>query len=137
MNKTFKHGKETNAHVTRLFNKTKAGWDQSVVHESVLVNGPVKKLNHKILHYSYTGYSQFINKINLYSTLGAQKLLQKKSAKNKGVVILSIPFNFFKYYFIDRNFMNGYRGFAWAVLNTCYHFLKYLKLEELKREQRH
>lgn len=135
MNKTFQYGKETNAHVIRLFNKTKAAWDYAVVHESVLVKGPIKKLNERILHYSYTGYSQFINKINLYSTLGAKKLLQKKSTKSKALIILSIPFNFFRYYIIDRNFLNGYRGFAWAVLNSCYHFIKYLKLEEMRKEQ--
>ncbi|MFL5810295.1 MAG: hypothetical protein ACJ749_12290, partial [Flavisolibacter sp.] len=114
--------------------KTKAAWDQSVVHESVIVEGPVKKLENKILHYSYTGYTQFLNKINLYSTLGAKKLLNKKSTKSKPLVVLSMPFNFFKYYFIDRNFLNGYRGFAWAVLNTSYHFIKYLKLEELRNK---
>jgi hypothetical protein len=31
--------------------------------------------------------------------------------------------------------MNGYRGFAWSALNTCYHFVKYLKLEELRSKK--
>jgi glycosyltransferase involved in cell wall biosynthesis len=135
MNRTFNYGKETNSCVTRLFNRTKGSWDNSVVHESVIVDGTTKKLQHKILHYSYSGYSQFINKINLYSSLGAKKLLHKKSTKSRTLVVLSIPFNFFKYYIIDRNFLNGYRGFAWSVLNTCYHFIKYLKLEELRNKE--
>ncbi|HEU4472097.1 MAG TPA: glycosyltransferase family 2 protein [Flavisolibacter sp.] len=132
MNKTFAYGKETGSYVVRLFNKKLGNWDGAVVHETVVVDGPVKKLRNKILHYSYQDYGQFMNKINLYSTLAARKLLQRGSRKSRLMVILAIPFNFFRYYVLDRNFLNGYRGFAWAVLNTCYHFVKYLKLEELR-----
>jgi glycosyltransferase involved in cell wall biosynthesis len=134
MNRVFRYGKETNSFVIRLFNRTKCSWDGAVVHETVSVNGPVKKLSNKILHYSYHDYSQFLGKINLYSSLGAKKLLHKNSGKGKIMVVLAIPFNFFRYYIIDRNILNGYRGFAWAFLNTCYHFVKYLKLEELKNK---
>jgi glycosyltransferase involved in cell wall biosynthesis len=134
MNKVFKYGKESRSSVIRVFNKTKGNWDGAVVHEKVVLAEPVKQLKNKILHYSYNDYSQFINKINLYSSLGAKKLLNKKSKKNKAVVALGIPFNFFKYYVIDLNLQNGYRGFAWAVFNSFYHFVKYLKLSELKEK---
>jgi len=133
MKKAFKHGKESGSSLIRLFDKSKGGWDGAIVHEKVFVDGAVKHLKNKILHYSYNSYGQCFSKINLYSSLGAVKLLEKKSGKAKALVVLAIPFNFFKYYFIDRNFLNGYRGFVWAVFNTFYHFLKYLKLDELKR----
>jgi glycosyltransferase involved in cell wall biosynthesis len=132
MNKVFSHGKEANSGIIRLFNKKYGNWDGAVVHEKIILTGHVKKLSNKILHYSYHDYSQFILKINLYSTLGAKKLFLNKCRKNKLIVALGIPFNFLKYYFFDRNFLNGYRGFAWSVLNTFYHFVKYLKLKELE-----
>jgi glycosyltransferase involved in cell wall biosynthesis len=132
MNKVFKHGKESGSCVVRLFNKQKGNWDGAVVHEQVLVNGQTKRLKNKLLHYSYNNYSQFINKLNLYSSLGAKKLQERNTHKSKFVAALGIPFNFFKYYIIDRNFLNGYRGFAWSSLNSFYHFVKYLKLQELK-----
>jgi glycosyltransferase involved in cell wall biosynthesis len=135
MNKIFRYGKESDSSLIRLFNKTRAAWDGAVVHEKVRTEGAVKTLKNKILHYSYHDYSQFISKINLYSSLGSKKLLEKKSTKGKALVILAIPFNFFKYYLIDRNFMNGYRGFVWAFFNTFYHFVKYLKLAELRRPE--
>jgi hypothetical protein len=100
------------------------------------VNGTVKQLKNKLLHYSYKDYNHFINKINLYSTLGAKKLLNRGKTQNRLVTVLAIPFNFFRYYIIHRNFLNGYRGFAWSVFNTVYHFLKYLKLAELKRKEK-
>jgi hypothetical protein len=133
MNKVFKYGKETNCHRVRLFNKKSGNWDGSVVHEKVILNGPVKRLKSKILHYSYTSYGQFLKKIDLYSTLGAKQMLNKQPGKSKLVAALGLPFNFFKYYIIDRNFLNGYQGFTWAIFNSFYHFLKYLKLEYLKK----
>jgi glycosyltransferase involved in cell wall biosynthesis len=136
MKRVFRHGKETSSEVIRLFNKNKGSWDGSIVHEKVDVNGPVKNLKHKILHYSYHDYHQFLSKINLYSTLGAQKLFERGAKKSRMLTVLAIPFNFVRYYFIDRNFLNGYQGFSWAILNTCYHFVKYLKLEELRKNAR-
>jgi glycosyltransferase involved in cell wall biosynthesis len=136
MNRVFSYGKETNAGILRLFNRQKGNWDGAVVHERVCVDGAIKNLHHKILHYSYKDYNHFINKINLYSSLGARKSFFQNKRKGKMVTIASIPFNFLKYYILDRNFMNGYRGFAWSFLNTVYHFLKYLKLEELRRKEK-
>jgi glycosyltransferase involved in cell wall biosynthesis len=134
MDKVFKYGKELNCTRIRLFNKKAGNWDGAVVHEKVNVNGDVKQLKSKILHYSYSSYSEFLKKIDLYSTLGAKKLLQNKNKKSKLVTILGIPFNFFKYYVLDRNFLNGFQGFTWSVLNSVYHFIKYLKLQELKEQ---
>jgi hypothetical protein len=75
-----------------------------------------------------------LDKINLYSSLGAKKMLTRKSGKSQLVVTLGLPFNFFKYNVLERNFLNGYSGFAWSVLSTLYHFLKYLKLKELQNK---
>lgn len=132
VNKVFKYGKESDATALRLFNKTMGYWDNAVVHETLEVKGRSKTLKHKIFHYSYQDYNQFINKINLYSSLGAKKLLEGKSGKSKLLVLMAVPFNFFKYYILERNFLNGYKGLAWSAINTFYHFMKYLKWQELK-----
>jgi glycosyltransferase involved in cell wall biosynthesis len=135
MNKVFKYGKELNCTRVRLFNKQSGNWDGAVVHEKVIVDGDVKQLKAKILHYSYSSYSEFLKKIDLYSALGAKKLLHNRKKKSKLVIILGIPFNFFKYYILDRNFLNGFQGFSWSVLNSLYHFIKYLKLQELREQK--
>jgi glycosyltransferase involved in cell wall biosynthesis len=135
MNKIFKYGRETNSFKIRLFNKNIGNWNGAVVHEKVEVKGHVKKLKNKIFHYSYSSYSQFLKKIDLYSSLSAKKLAMKKTQKSKLIIVLGIPFNFCKYYFVDGNFLNGYRGFTWAVLNSLYHFIKYLKYDELNERK--
>ena len=52
MNKVFEYGKESGSSLIRLFNKKLGGWDGAVVHEKVSMEGSVKKLKNKILHYS-------------------------------------------------------------------------------------
>lgn len=135
MNKIFKHGKEASSFKIRLFNKQDGNWNGALVHESVEINGSIKKLKNKIFHYSYHSYSQFLKKIDLYSDLNAKKLAGKSRKKNKLIIILALPFNFCKYYFLDRNCLNGFQGFSWAVLNSLYHFIKYLKVEELTKNK--
>lgn len=135
MNKVFKYGKEANDTVIRLFNKDKGNWDGAIVHEKVLLQGPVKKLSNKILHYSYHNYSQFMYKVNIYSSMGANKLFAKKSTKGKSLILVDVVFNFFKYYIINLNFLNGFYGFVWSYINTVYHFMKYLKLSELYEKE--
>jgi glycosyltransferase involved in cell wall biosynthesis len=135
MNKPFRYGKEANAPIVRLFDRRKGGWDGALVHEKVILNGKLGKLSHVIWHYSYFSYEQHLNKINQYSSLGAIKLLQKNKIKNKYILALSIPFNFIKYYVWDRNFLNGFHGFTWSLVNTFYHFFKYAKLYEISKEK--
>lgn len=132
----FHFGKESKAPVIRLFDKRNSNWNEAIVHEKVCVNGAVKTLTQKILHYSFRDYDHFINKINLYSGLGAQKLATEKRGKPILIIALAVPFNFFKYYIIDRNFLNGFKGFIWSALCTWYHFLKHVKALQLKKEEK-
>lgn len=134
MNHPFKYGKEASPYIIRLFNKQRGNWDNAVVHEKLKLDGAVKQLKNKIYHYSYTSYGQFLQKINLYSSLGARKLELAQVNRSKWKVAIAIPFNFFKYYILNRNFLNGFHGFAWAVLNTFYHFVKYVKVQETQKK---
>lgn len=132
MDSRFHFGREANDFVVRLFCRTQGNWDGAIVHEKVELRGEVKNLKGKIFHYSYSDYAQFLKKIDLYSTLGAQRAAGQKKAKSKLLIAASLPFNFFKYYILDRNFLNGFHGFIWSVMNAYYHLLKYLKVAALK-----
>jgi hypothetical protein len=58
-----------------------------------------------------------------------------KKGKKKSVlaVLFGLPFNFFKYYILERNCLNGLNGFYWSVFSTYYHFAKYVKIRELHK----
>lgn len=131
LNREFTYGKESQRHYIRLFNRTKGGFTADKVHEGIQVEGNIGKMRSTIKHFSYTSLHQCIEKCNKYSTLSADMAFKRGKNKLVPVLLLSLPFNFVKYYFLDRNFMNGLKGFYWSVFSTYYHFAKYVKLNEL------
>ena len=56
----------------------------------------------------------------------------KGKKKSMFFIAISVPFYFFKYYILERNILNGENGFYWAVFNSYYHFVKYIKTRDLQ-----
>lgn len=131
MGKVFNYGKEARMFRLRLYNKKFGTLLDNPIHEKILVQGDVKKLKGRIYHYSYKNYEQYINKFNSYSTVGAQIAYNNGKKKTRGAILLALPLNFFKYYVLEGNFMNGLQGFCWSILSSYYVFIKYLKITEL------
>jgi glycosyltransferase involved in cell wall biosynthesis len=136
LDKEFLYGKESGRYFTRLFNKRLGGFTKDKVHESISIDGRVKKLPGIIKHYSYTSLHQYMEKFNRYSTYAAEIAFQKGKNKSLLVMLFALPYYFARYYLLERNFMNGVKGFYWSVLCTYYHFTKYAKLRELHLKRR-
>lgn len=134
LNKEFLYGKESGRYFLRLFNRQKGGMTGDKVHEGIQVNGSVKKLEHIVHHYSYHSVFQYLEKFNRYSTYSADMAFRKGKHKSVLVMLLAFPFNFTKYYLLERNFLNGVKGFYWSAFSTFYHFAKYVKLSELNQQ---
>jgi len=112
----------------RLYNKTRTAFSDVKVHERVLTQG-VKEfpLKHSVKHYSYRSISDFLKKMEIYSTLYAeQNRGTKKSSFTKA--ILHGAFAFIKSYIIKRGFLGGKEGYIISLYNAQTTFYKYLKL---------
>lgn len=131
LNKEFTFGRESGRYFMRLFNRQKGGFTSDKVHEGIQVSGPIKKMRHLVQHYSYSSIFQYLEKLNRYSTYSAEMAYQKGKNKTLAQVLIAIPYNFFKYYLLERNFLNGVKGLYWSVFSAYYHFAKYLKIKEL------
>ena len=131
LNKKFKYGSQSKRYYLRMFNKLHGNFNANTVHESIIVEGKKEKLNGSFLHYSYESLADYLTKFNRYTSLYAEG----KAAKNKKYsflqILLKSKFEFFKIYFIDRNFMNGKEGFYWAFYSSAYTLTKLLKTNEL------
>ena len=92
----------------RLFNRTKGKFDNVPVHESVQIDGKVKKLNNHMIHLAYDNVDEFIAKQKLYSELSQKKNIFK--------ALMSPFWTFIKLYFIKRGFMDGWHGFIIAKI---------------------
>lgn len=114
----------------RLYNRRETRFSDAQVHEAVIVkNMQVVCLKSPLNHYSYGNLSDFLSKMQSYSTLfAAQNYGKVRSSPLKA--ILHGWFSFFKSYILKRGFLGGYEGFVISVYNGHTAFYKYLKLYE-------
>lgn len=120
-------------HILRLFRKDTAYIEPREVHEKVVVNGAVGYLKEPLEHYTYRTISDYIRKMENYSTLSAQELGDKKDAP-----LISMALNpfavFIKMFFLRQGFRDGMHGFILAGLYSFYTFLKYAKVWEKRKK---
>jgi glycosyltransferase involved in cell wall biosynthesis len=113
----------------RLFKKDRGGLEDREVHEKVVVNGRVGRLTAPLEHYSYRTISDYIRKMEVYSTLAAQEI--RKNARPGIFSLLLRPlFTFFKMYVLRLGFLDGVHGLVLAALYGYYTFLKYARAWE-------
>jgi glycosyltransferase involved in cell wall biosynthesis len=125
-----KHGGWYPDYILRLFKKSAGAFTKDIVHERVLVSGHTDKLKNHLIHYSYKSFEEVIHKYNHYSTLGSDKLYNKKPNAHGGfwIALARGLFAFFKMYILKLGFLDGKMGFILAVTSLETAFYKYLKL---------
>lgn len=133
LGKWIRHGGWWPDYTLRLFLKDKAIMEDRKVHEKVVVKGKVGYLKNPLEHYTYRTVSDYIKKMELYSTLSAEEIYNKKSTPLLSMLINPV-FIFTKMFFIRQGFRDGVHGFILAVLYSFYTFLKYAKVWEKKKK---
>jgi len=134
--KNIQHGGWWPDYVTRLFKREHGHFSVDVVHEKIIVNGLTQKLDSPILHETYVNLEEVINKVNQYSSLGAEKL----DAQNKTSSIVHALFRglwtFFRCYVLKKAFLDGAEGLMLAISNAEASYYKYAKLYLLNKRIR-
>jgi glycosyltransferase involved in cell wall biosynthesis len=115
----------------RLFNRKYGNWNAEYVHESVEVNGKIGNLKHQILHDSYRDLTDYFNKFNKYTSLGAKTLAERGKTASTLKIISRFPTTFLKIYLLKGSCLDGYAGFMWALLTAMNPVVKYAKLREI------
>lgn len=130
MGKFFKYGRESKLSHVRLYNSNYGGFNENILHESVILQGEVKELNNIVIHYSYKNLFHYFEKFNHFTSLAVEDAIRNKKKASKFQVLVKFPAGFIIYYVLQRNFLNGFPGFVWSVISAYYKFMKYLKLYE-------
>jgi len=115
----------------RLYDRRKAEWFGAYVHESVKVEGRVAHLKSNLLHYTCDSLSQHLKTMDRYTTLAAQELAARRDRVPLWRLWLSPPWAFFKSYFLDRGFLDGFEGLVIAYMAGFYVFVKYTKARNM------
>jgi glycosyltransferase involved in cell wall biosynthesis len=119
--------------VIRLFRKDSGRMTKAAVHEAVDVKGPVGALDVPIEHFTESNLSKILQKIDKYSTLGAQEAFQEGKKSSICGAFLRALFTFLQDYFMRGGVLDGMPGLTLAVTDSVNKFFKYAKLSQLAR----
>jgi glycosyltransferase involved in cell wall biosynthesis len=113
--------------VLRLFRRNKGRFTDDLVHERVVCDGVVARLNEPLMHFSVVRLEDAIRRIDQYSTLGAETLA-KSDRKISALSGLNHGMGtFLRVYLLKLGFLDGAAGFMLAVANAEGAYYRYQK----------
>lgn len=124
--------------VCRLFHKERADFNDNILHEGLKLNQP-ERLGHlrsDLLHFSYTSLRQYFQKMNDYGILGAEELLRRGKTFSVWNLVLNPLTAFFKFYVMNKGFLDGKTGLIISIGSAFSNFIKYTNLYYLSQKGR-
>jgi glycosyltransferase involved in cell wall biosynthesis len=119
----------------RLFDRRHARWTQDPVHEHVVADGPVARLDGDLLHASAESLDAYMTKQNRYTTLQAEAMYAQGERAGVARLVLSPLVRFLRFYIVKLGFLDGVAGLVHIVIGCHNSFMKYAKLRALHAEQ--
>jgi glycosyltransferase involved in cell wall biosynthesis len=133
MGRWIRHGDWYPDYQLRLFNRKYAKWEGGRVHESVRMKETPDVLKGEIQHYTYRGFSDYLKRLETYSSLAAEDYRQRGKSATPFSLFSHPTAVFIKAYLLKRGFLDGVPGFAVAVMGAVSVFFKYAKLYEMNK----
>ncbi len=140
LGKEIKHSGWQNDWVTRLFRRGKAHYAERQVHEVMEVEGPVGKLNSRLLHHSYRSMDDYWRKLRRYAEWNATEATKRSARISPAYMLFHPGLRFVKAYLLQGGFLDGTHGLAVCMLTAMYTVAKDVRVWEVgldeAREQR-
>ncbi len=117
----------------QLFRKTCMAYDNKAVHEGYSVKSakPIGHLENAIWQFPFKNMSEVMHKANRYSSLGAQRIAEKKISMSQALV--HGIWSFVKHYIFKLGFLDGWAGLVIAIGNFEGTFYRYVKALEIQK----
>ncbi|MDQ5930157.1 MAG: hypothetical protein QG594_1944 [Bacteroidota bacterium] len=131
LGKIFKYGSENKKPILRFFDKQQGQFTQNIIHETIVVTGEIGAFKAEMLHYTVFDIATAIQKQIKYALLSGEQFYKNKKNVSIFKIVCKFPFDFVRYYIVQRNFLNGYQGFIWSIFSAFANFLKYANLKDL------
>jgi len=120
----------------RLFDRRHARWSDDAVHERVLTDGSVGRLEGDLLHASGDSLDAYLAKQNRYTTLQAEAMHARGERFSFGRLIFSPLARFARFYLLRAGFLDGTAGLVHIAIGCFNSFCKYAKLRALEQAER-
>jgi glycosyltransferase involved in cell wall biosynthesis len=121
--------------VLRLVRRGRGRFTDALVHEELVVDGPVGDLGADLLHHSYGSLSEHMRKLLVYTAYDAQ-MLRRRAARlgwPRAIswLVLKPPAVFVRKYVLQRGYREGWHGFVLSAMAALVVFVNALRLAEL------
>lgn len=121
----------------RLFKRGTAKYTNSkLVHEKLIINGTVGKLKNKLIHYSYSDYDSYKQKMVYYGKLKARELFIKGIEPNAFHFIIKPVYKFLHSYILRLGILDGKKGLIICYLNALSVYVRYPELKKLYKSSK-
>lgn len=119
----------------RLFRKSKVRFTPArIVHETLEIDGTVRCMREKLLHYSYKNYEDYRAKMIHYGTLKAIQEFPRNTAF-KWIKYAIAPVWKFAYNYLARfGFLDGVNGLIICYLDSLTYIVRFKEYKRLERE---
>lgn len=130
VDKWMRHGGWYPDRQTRLLRSGAGRFAERKVHECIVSDRPVGNLSGDLLHYSYESIADYIDRMNRYSTLAAEMILEggKPHRVTSPGLAWSLARKFLEVYVLKRGFLDGRHGFLVSCLAAYGVFLREAKV---------
>lgn len=129
-----RHGDWYPDRVLRLFRREKGRFSNDLVHERLIVDGPVARLDGELLHDSMPTLDSAIDKMNRYTSGRALDRVRAGKTGGLAAALSHGGWAFIRCYVLRRGFLDGRLGFVLAVYVAEGTYYRYLKMGLLARD---
>jgi glycosyltransferase involved in cell wall biosynthesis len=119
--------------VVRLFDRERARFDGKPVHESVIAEGAVHRLDGLLHHAPYETMEQYIAKLDRYTTESAAELFATGRRASLADAVIRSQAAFWRMWVLQGGILDGWVGTVLCQSSAFYVLTKYIKLWRLGR----
>ena len=123
-----RHGDWYPDRVLRLFRRDAGRFSDDQVHERLIVDGRIGRLNGELLHHSMPRLEDALDKMNRYSSGRAADKVAAGRRGGLGSALSHGIWAFLRCYILHRGFLDGRLGFVLAVYVAEGTYYRYLKM---------
>lgn len=128
MGERVKYSGWRNDTVIRLFKRDFCSYEDKLVHEEIIANGPIGKLKNKFYHNTYVTFDNYIEKMNRYATWQAKDYDVRTGRLTPYHFVIKPFWGFFKHYILQSGFRDGVVGLTIGYIQAYVIFIRYVKL---------
>lgn len=127
------HGTWYPNHQLRLFDRRRGHVGGKEPHDRVQLEGSIGMLRGDLHHYPYRNFREHLRTIDSYTTTMARGMFDRGRKATVVDLVVRPAARFFRFYFVKRGFLLGWKGLMLAYLVSHYVRLKYTKLMVMQR----